>query len=212
MAEKINKGIFIVLDGPDGCGKSTQSRRLKEDLVSRGHEVVLTQEPGGTDLGGMIRDVILKKENIKLERITELFLFETDRAQHVGEIIKPALEDGKTVICDRFNAATFAYQGYALGMDIGLIKELDSAATGGLEPDLTLILDVDIKTGLERAGHVGQADRMEKRGFDFHEKVRQGFLDIAKNSPDKFRVIEVQEDMDHTHRLVKEAVLGVLEK
>ena len=162
-----------------------------------------TQEPGGTPLGKRIRDILLDKEDIRLEPQAELFLFEADRAQHVKETIKPALDEGKIVICDRFNTATFAYQGYGLGMDMGLIEKVDKAATGGLCPDLTILLDVDINTGLTRALSAHPADRMEKRQKTFHEKVRQGYLSIAKAHPGRFKIVEVKEEIDETYKEIK---------
>ena len=193
MAKELTKGIFITLEGPEGSGKSTQSASLCDDLINDGYDVVHTAQPGGTDLGAKIRDILLQKDNIRLGEKAELFLFEADRAQHVEEEIRPALEDRKIVICDRFNTATFAYQGYGLGMDMGLIETVDNAATGGLVPDLTLLMDLDIKTGLKRAGRTGAADRMEKRGNAFHEKVRQGYLDIAAKNPERIKVISVRD-------------------
>ena len=179
MAKKIRKGLFITFEGPEGSGKSTHSRRLFNDLVSDGYDAVHTIEPGGTALGNWVRKLLLEKDSIRLKGKAELFLFEADRAQHVEEIIDPLLIEGKIVLCDRFNASTFAYQGYGLGMDMDLIKKIDDAATGGLCPDLTILLDIDIKTGLERAQTGGSADRMEKRPVRFHEKVRQGYLALA---------------------------------
>jgi len=203
MAKKIRKGLFITFEGPEGSGKSTHSRRLYNDLVTDGYDAAYTMEPGGTALGNWVRKLLLEKDSIRLKKKAELFLFEADRAQHVEELIEPLLIEGKIVLCDRFNASTFAYQGYGLGLDKDLIKKIDDAATGGLCPDLTILLDVDIKTGLERAGTGGPADRMEKRPGQFHEKVRQGYLALAKESPERIKVIRVMEKIDKTYDLVK---------
>jgi len=132
MAEKLKKGLFITFEGPEGSGKSTHSKRVHEELLSSGLDVVHTAEPGGTPLGSKIRDILLEKEDIRLGELSELFLFEADRAQHLEETIGPALKEGKIVLCDRFNTATFAYQGYGLGMDMTMIEWIDSKATKGV--------------------------------------------------------------------------------
>jgi len=132
MAEKLKKGLFITFEGPEGSGKSTHSKRVHEELLSSGLDVVHTAEPGGTPLGSKIRDIPLEKEDIRLGELSELFLFEADRAQHLEETIGPALKEGKIVLCDRFNTATFAYQGYGLGMDMTMIEWIDSKATKGV--------------------------------------------------------------------------------
>ncbi|MFH1552801.1 MAG: dTMP kinase [Candidatus Omnitrophota bacterium] len=212
MAKKLTKGVFITFEGPEGSGKSTQSNRLHEDLLSRGYDAVHTLEPGGTPLGGKIREILLGKEEIGLVKEAELFLFEADRAQHVQEVILPALEAGKVVICDRFNTATFAYQGAGLGMDIRIVEAVDRMSTGELCPDLTILLDVEVETGLKRAGAEHTPDRMEKRSRDFHQRVRQGYLDIAKKSPDRIKVIRVAEDINETYKLVKERVYALIER
>ncbi|MDP8299877.1 MAG: dTMP kinase [Candidatus Tantalella remota] len=212
MAKELTRGIFITLEGPEGSGKSTQSASLCDDLIADGYQVVHTAQPGGTELGSKIRDILLQKDNIHLGEKAELFLFEADRAQHVEEMIRPALKDRKIVICDRFNTATFAYQGYGLGMDMSLIETVDNAATGGLVPDLTLLMDLDVKTGLKRALRAGAADRMEKRGNDFHTKVRQGYLELAAKYPERIKVISVREKIGDTYELVKKEVYSLIEK
>ncbi len=210
MAKKLTRGLFITFEGPEGCGKSTQSRRVYEELLSDGYEAICTVEPGDTSLGRRIRDILLEKEDVMINKQAELFLFEADRAQHVEEVICPALEARKIVICDRFNTATFAYQGYGLGMDMDLVKKVDAIATGGLRADMTILLDIDVVTGLGRANADRPADKMEKRGREFHEKVRQGYLAVAKKDPDKFKVIEVRENRDETYNLVREEVYGLI--
>ncbi len=211
MAKKLKKGLFITFEGPEGSGKSTHSKKLFSELRSSGYPAIRTSEPGDTLLGARVREILLKKDGIKLGQYAELFLFEADRAQHVEEVIRPALEAGKIVICDRFNTATFAYQGYGLGLDMGLIRKIDSAATGGLEPDLTLLLDVNVSTGLNRAGKARTADRMEKRGTGFHEKVRRGYLKLAAASGGKIKVIKVT-GKARTYALVKKEVYGFIER
>jgi len=212
MAKKLTKGLFITFEGPEGCGKSTHSSRIAEELKGAGYDVLRTLEPGGTELGKRIREVLLIKEDIPLEGGAEFLLFEADRAQHVREVILPAVEEGKVVICDRFNTSTFAYQGYGLGMDMDMVFAVDDVSTGGLKPDLTVLLDVDAATGLERAGKAGTADRMEKRDLAFHEKVRAGFLDLAEKDPARVKVVEVRDDIEETYALVKELVDGLIER
>ncbi|MGB2630781.1 MAG: dTMP kinase [Candidatus Omnitrophota bacterium] len=214
MAKKLTKGIFIAFEGPEGSGKSTHSRRIHEDLLSQGYDVIHTAEPGGTNLGEKLRGILLGygAAPISVVQKAELLLFEADRAQHVAEVILPALEAKKIVLCDRFNVATFAYQGYGLGMDLKKIEEIDSMATGGLEPDLTLLMDIDTATGLARATANHPADKMEKRGNEFHVKVRQGYLELAKRFSDRISVIEVKDDKDKTYELVREAVYGLIER
>jgi len=212
MAEEMKEGLFITFEGPEGSGKSTQSRRLFDDLAGKGHDVIYTAEPGGTALGECIRSIILDKDSVRLGKKAELFLFEADRTQHVEQLILPALNSGKIVICDRFNTATFAYQGYGLDMDKEIIKTLDDIAVSGLVPDLILLMDIDVETGLGRAGKGGSADRVEKRDLEFHEKVRQGYLSLAKEDQETIKVIEVTEDIDQTYNLVKDVVNSVIER
>jgi dTMP kinase len=212
MAEKIEKGLFITFEGPEGSGKSTQASLAADSLRSRGYKVLHTSEPGGTALGKKVREIILEKDEIPMGSLAELFLFEADRAQHVREVIRPAIRDKKIVICDRFNTATFAYQGYGLGMDMDLINRVDDAATGALKPDLTVLLDIDIKLGMSRAHARSSADRMEKRGEDFHRKVREGYLDLASRDAERIKVIEVAEDIDRTREKVEKEIYGLIER
>jgi len=211
MAKKLKKGLLITFDGPEGSGKSTHSSRIKDELLSQGYDVVYTREPGGTLLGKKIRDILLEKDEISLGKAAELFLFEADRAQHVEEIIAPALAAEKIVICDRFSAATFAYQGYASGTDIKIILDMDYLATTGIVPDLTILLDVDVKTGLERARGQSSPDRMEKKPLEFHEKVREGYFAIAEEHPGRIKLIEACQDITRTYELVKKEVYDFLQ-
>jgi len=212
MAENLKKGLFITFEGPEGCGKSTHSSRINKDLVASGYQTVHTAEPGGTPLGARIRQVLLEEESIGFNPYAELFLFEADRAQHIGDVIKPALDERKIVICDRFSTATFAYQGYGLGMDLDTVKEVDMLARAGIEPDLTIILDIDVKSGLERANKDRSADKMERRSIEFHEKVRQGYLSMAEQDPERIRVISSEGDIDAVYKRVREEVYGFIER
>jgi len=210
MEKKLKRGIFITFEGPEGSGKSTHSRRLAEELMRDGYDIVHTAEPGGTGLGRRIREILLEKDSVNLGARAELLLFEADRAQHLEELISPALEEGKLVLCDRFNTATFAYQGYGLGMDMDLIGMVDGMATGGMSPDLTVLLDVDAVTGLARAGREGPADRMEKRSADFHERVREGYLDLAAKDPVRMKVVDARAGIEETYGAIKDLVYDLI--
>ncbi|MBD3295816.1 MAG: dTMP kinase [Candidatus Omnitrophica bacterium] len=212
MASEMREGLFITFEGPEGCGKSTQSARLHKELRAEGVDAVLTAEPGGTDLGNRIREILLHKDEVSLGRMAELLLFEADRAQHVEEFIVPNLREGRVVLCDRYNTATFAYQGHGLGMDLGLLRRIDRICRKGVDPDLVLLLDVDVEIGLKRAGSGGPADRMEKRDRCFHEKVRQGYLRLAEEAGDRIRVISSGDDIETTYQAVRKEVHVFIER
>jgi dTMP kinase len=211
VEEKIEKGIFLTFEGPEGSGKSTQSELIYKCLVSDGYPVLRTFEPGGTELGKKIRDILLDKEEVRLGSLAELLLFEADRAQHMEEVILPALRGKKIVISDRFNTATFAYQGYGLGMDMEFIEKIDETVRGKVTPDLTIVLDIDVVTGIARATSGGKADRMEKRDREFHGRVREGYLDMAKKTPEKIKVIDTACGIDEVHEKVKREVYAFIE-
>ncbi|MBU0571064.1 MAG: dTMP kinase [Candidatus Omnitrophica bacterium] len=212
MAQELTKGLFITFEGPEGSGKSTHSKRLYRDLLNEGYDITRTSEPGGTALGEGIRELLLKTDSVRLDNMSELFLFEADRAQHVREMIKPSLKANRIVLCDRFNTATFAYQGYGLGMRMDLIEELDALATDGVRPDLTVLLDVDVPTGMARAKARGPADRMERRDIKFHEDVRRGYLALAALEAEKIRVVAAGDDIDRVYDSVKKEVYGLIER
>ncbi len=182
----MSRGRFITIEGPEGSGKSTHSRLLCEFLRGSGHKVLHTREPGGTRLGEAIRQVLLDKKNKNMSDGCELFLFLAARAQVVSEVIMPALKKGYIVVCDRFHDATVAYQGYGAGLDLKLIDSAGKLATGGLKPDLTILLDVETSAGLKRGGI---KDRMEVKPVRFHKKVRDGYFKIAKKEPRRIKVI-----------------------
>lgn len=173
------RGCFIVLDGVEGAGKTTQIPRLAAWLASRGKNVITTVEPGGTSIGRQIRAVLLDPANAAMSATTELLLYNAARAQHVSEVILPALESGAFVVCDRYSDSTMAYQGYARGLDRGMIGALDGISTGGLKPDLTIILDLPVEAGRERNANAGKSDRLELESAVFHQRVREGFHAIA---------------------------------
>jgi dTMP kinase len=189
------RGQFITFEGIDGSGKSTQIRLLAERLRGKGRDVFETVEPGGTAVGRQIRRLLLDATNQELRPTAELLLYFASRAQNVDECILPALAAGKIVLCDRFTDSTLAYQGYARGLGEEVVLTLDRIACRGLTPDLTLLIDIDLETGLARArvrnaSGAGHETRMDDQALGFHRKVRQAYLRIAKQSPNRFRLID----------------------
>lgn len=189
--------MFITLEGIEGSGKSTQIPHIVAYLEQRGHTCLVTKEPGGTAIGEQIRSILLDPGNSGLDATAELFLYEADRAQHVSRVIGPALEAGKTVICDRFSDSTVVYQGAARGVEAELIKRLNGIVQGAYRPDVTFLLDLPPEIGLSRAWHQiesglrqSRETRFEREKIRFHEKVRQGYLSLAEDEPDRFRVID----------------------
>ena len=203
----MKKGLFITFEGADGCGKTTQINLLKNWLMNKGYEVVLTREPGGKGLGEKVREILLNYDGEVSDRC-ESFLFLADRAQNIDIIVKPAIEQGKIVLCDRHTDSTLAYQGYGRGLDIAQIKLLNKLATGNLKPDLTLVFDVDIETSMLRVGN--EKDRMEKAGLDFFNKVREGYLNIAAEEPQRIKVVNATKQIDSVFEDVKNIVSNVL--
>ncbi|MDI6727514.1 MAG: dTMP kinase [Thermodesulfovibrionales bacterium] len=188
--QKSKKGIFISLEGIEGTGKTTQARLLSERLVEKGYEVMLTQEPGGTVIGNRIREILLHVDHREMSYMTEFLLYNAARAQHLSEKILPALNQGKVVITDRFTDSTIAYQGYGRGIDIELLKSIDLIATGGIRPDLTILFDLDVETGLQRNKGINKVDRLELEEIEFHKKVREGYLKIAEAEPDRIKTVD----------------------
>ncbi len=189
----MNKGMFVTFEGADGCGKTTQLSLLKDYLSANGYKVLVTREPGAGGLGQKLRDILLNYDGVVSNRC-ESFLFLADRAQHIDTIVKPAIEDGFIVLCDRHTDSTVAYQGYGRGLDIERINYLNNLATDGLKPDLTYVYDVDIETSMSRVGNT--KDRMESAGNDFFNKVRHGYLEIAQKEPDRVKVIDATLPID----------------
>lgn len=206
----LKRGIFITFEGPEGCGKSTQSK-LIYDHLKLSYDCVHTREPGGTKLGERVREVLLHSDGVNISDLAELFLFEAARAQIVREVIKPALARKKIVICDRFSDATFSYQGYGGRVPLGSIESLDRIATAGLKPDLTISLDIDTVTGLRRAKNKG-VDRMEKKDLAYHRRVRSGYLSRAKAQPGRIKVIRVIEGIEKVQVLVRKEVGRVIQR
>jgi dTMP kinase len=206
--------MFITLEGIEGSGKTTQVELLIGALQEKGYACIATREPGATRIGQGIRDILLDSTHNNMLPLTELLLYEADRAQHIHDVIQPALAGGMVVVSDRFFDATTVYQGYARGCDLDLIEKIHQIVLSGLRPDLTLILDLPVEIGLERAwqrirsrsGDLPE-DRFEKEAMEFHERVRQGYLTLVRNEPDRFRVIDASGDPQTAHRDVLEAVL-----
>lgn len=182
-------GLLITFEGGEGCGKSTQMAIVAQRLRDAGVPVRALREPGDTVLGEAVRRILLEPSGAGVDPIAELLLFEASRAQLLFEAIRPALERGETVLCDRYTDSTTAYQGYARGVDLDLVAALNAAATGGLVPDRTLVFDVEAAVALSRAT-AGGADRIESEESEFHERVRQGFLRVAVDDPERVRVVD----------------------
>ncbi|MDR2437139.1 MAG: dTMP kinase [Endomicrobium sp.] len=205
---KKNKGIFITIEGGEGSGKTTQSYLLKEYIEKLGREVLLTREPGGTIFAEAIRKILLDPKFAPAP-LTELFLYEAARVQHMKEFVVPALKAGKVVICDRFTDATIAYQGYGRKLNLKLINQLNKAATFGVLPQLTIYLDIDVEKGLNKAKNLDKesygsdGDRIERESVLFHNNVRKGYLSQAKKYPKRIKVIKTQKKVLATHKLVR---------
>jgi dTMP kinase len=200
----MGKGYFITLEGPDGSGKSTQARLLVEHLKKLNYSVILTREPGGTPLAEEIRRVILTPSREPLEPLAEILLYAASRTQHVNQLIKPALAEGKIVICERFIDSSLAYQGYALGRDLKLIQEINQIVVGDLQPDLTFLLDLETERSANRITNRADAtktkvDRIESRGVSFQEKVRQGYLVLAKQNSRIILINTTQKNIKEIH-------------
>lgn len=216
MAIAVPGGVFISFEGIEGSGKSTQARLLSDSFEAEGYRVFLTREPGGTMLGDRIRDILLDPRHTMMHELTELLLYNAARAQHLQEKIMPELAAGSVVITDRFTDSTVAYQGYGRGLDISTIYALDMIATGGFTPRLTVLLDMEVAEGLERNREARKSDRFELEALAFHQRVREGFLDIAKSNPDRFVIIDASVSVkdagsiirERTHRVISERLAG----
>ena len=202
------KGFFITFEGADGCGKTTQIKLLDEYLRTNGYKTLLTREPGAKGLGEKVREILLNYEGEVSPRC-ESFLFLADRAQNADCIIKPAINDGVIVLCDRHTDSTIAYQGYGRGVNIDELKKLNDMAVNGLKPDLTLVFDIDVHTSMSRVGN--EKDRMESAGTEFFERVRNGYLEISKQEPDRVKVIDSTKSIEEIHHKVLELVKNVIE-
>jgi dTMP kinase len=203
----MTRGLFLSLDGLDGTGKSTQCRLLADWLRGRGHEVVQCADPGGTAVGAALRDILLHHRG-ELAPACEAFLFMASRAQLVAEVIRPAVTSGRAVVCDRFLLANVVYQGYGGGLDVGRLWDIGRLSTGGLEPDLTLVLDLPLEAALSRRDRA--PDRMESRAREYQQRVREGFLTEARRRPDRIRVIDAGPAVEAVQARIREEVERVL--
>ena len=199
----MSKGLFITFEGGDGCGKTTQIKLLDEYLRNKGYKTLLTREPGSIGLGEKVREILLNYDG-EVSSVCESFLFLADRAQNVDCIIKPALDEGTIVICDRHTDSSVAYQGYGRGLDVDRINMLNNIATSGLKPDLTIVLDVDVETSQARVG--SEKDRMESAGIEFFERVRKGYIEIAKQEPERVKVVDAKQSIEDIHNQILELV------
>jgi dTMP kinase len=200
--------MFITLEGPDGSGKSMQIPLLAEFIRQRGYEVLTTREPGGTSIGDQIRQVIMKLGNTSMHPRTEILLFCAARAQIVEEVLKPALARGVVVISDRYMDSTLAYQGYGHNVDLNDLRQLLAFVTGGLKPDLTLLLDVDATVGLQRRQNSGgEWNRLDAYALDFHKRVREGYHELAKVEPQRWETI----DAGQSPEMVQSAIQKIIE-
>ena len=205
------KGLFITFEGIEGCGKSTQAHLLSRHLEANGHTVILTREPGGTPIAETIRGLLLDPNNAEMAPTTELLLYEAARAQHVDELIRPALEAGDIIICDRFHDSTTAYQGAGRSLSNIDLEKLHAIATAGLDPDITLLLDLPVEEGLRRAADASEPDRIEREHLSFHERVHQGFIDQAARYPERIKQVDASGSPEEIAHVVSALVDTLIE-
>lgn len=197
------KGKFITFEGSEGCGKSTQSKMLCRYLKRKGLRVLFLREPGGTAASEKIRNMLLDPKS-RIAPVAETLLYMAARAQVVEELIRPALDEGKIVVCDRFLDSTIAYQGFGLGLDIKMIRQVGNFATGKIAPDLTILLDLAVHKGLKH--RAGNSDRIERRSLKYHLRVRKGYLYLAKHDPTRIKVVKVDDDKNQTQERVRKII------
>ncbi len=216
-----HKGLFIAFEGGEGAGKTTQARILAENLRRVGRGVLLTREPGGTEIGERLREIILRPVKSTrdaaplqphLAAAAELFLFLAARAQLVAEVIKPALAGNAIVVCDRFTASTIAYQGYGRGLDLDAVEKASDLATGGLRPDLSVLLDVPVAAGLSRKAEAEESDAIGRESPDFHDRVRRGFHHLAAADPQRWSIINATRSIYDVSDAVMERVQSLLDR
>ncbi|MDD2521723.1 MAG: dTMP kinase [Anaerolineaceae bacterium] len=204
--------MFITFEGPEGSGKSTQLPQLAQFLEEAGFTVVKTREPGGTKIGDQIREILMRMENTELHPRTEILLFLAARAQLVEELIKPSLQSGTIILCDRYGDSTMAYQGYGHGLDLKILRSMLKFATGGLKPDLTFLLDVDVMTGLKRKKIKEEWNRLDAFELSFHERVRKGYHRLAQEEPERWRIIDATQDPEQVQEEIRIIVLEALKQ
>ncbi|MFH1446757.1 MAG: dTMP kinase [Chloroflexota bacterium] len=202
--------MFITLEGPEGSGKTSQMSNLSKYLREQGYEVITTREPGGTAIGDQIRSVLTNLENTELMPRTEILLFLAARAQLVEQLIRPALRNDKIVLCDRYGDSTLAYQGYGHQTDLELLKRLLAFATGGLKPDLTLFLDIDVDTGLQRKIHADEWNRLDAYEVAFHQRVRQGYHTLIAEEPGRWVLIDASQPQAEVQNRMRQVIMARL--
>ena len=211
MAKRnLKKGLFISFEGPEGSGKSTQAKLLYEYLKRNGYDVIFIHEPGTTRVGRMIRSILLDPENKELKPLTEMLLYMTSRAQLIDERMKPALDKKRIIICDRFLDSTLVYQGYGLGMDLKFIKNLGGIVCQGITPSLTIMLDLSPAVGLKRSKKI--KDRIERRNLSYHNKVRKGYLRVARTNSGRIKIISAESSRPHIHSQIIKLVNNLIRK
>ena len=215
----MKRGFLLTLEGPEGSGKSTHSRLLASYFTKKGIKTYCTREPGSTALGEKMRQLLLSPLHKNMSIRTELLLYEAARAQHVDEIIIPALGKNITVICDRFYDATFAYQGYGRKIDLNIVKYINDFAVNKVKPDLTILLDIDVNVGLKKSSHLskdsflgGESDRIEQEDIEFHKRVREGYLNLAKREPERIKVVMVKDEISKTQLEIQRYVDDLLKR
>lgn len=206
------KGIFISFEGIEGTGKTIQSKLLYEYLAKKGYEVTLTGEPGGTRIGLKIRDLLLSIENKGMTPLAELLLYNASRAQHIQEVILPVMNKGAIVITDRFTDSTVAYQGYGRGIDLSIINSIKRMIAADLQPDITVLLDLDVEVGLRRNRGINKMDRLELEDVEFHKRVRNGYLEIATKEPERIKLIDASEGIEQVHNRIIKIITDFLKK
>ena len=203
----MKKGLFITLEGGDGAGKSTQINNIREYFQSRGYDCLITREPGGTSIGEKLREILLDAGNGEMEAVTEMLVYAASRSQHVRELIRPAVEAGRVVICDRFKDSSLAYQG--AGRELGdIVETVNNIAVDGMVPDITFWMDIDPETGKARAAQVGEPDRLEKEKLDFHLRVYEGFKALQAENPDRIKRIDATQSIED----IREEIYGYLDE
>ena len=203
--------MFITLEGPEGSGKSSQLPLLQDFLINAGYSVFSTREPGGTLIGDQIREVLLDNKNIEMHPRTEILLFQASRAQLVEQVILPRIQKGEIVLCDRYADSTIAYQGYGHQVDLEKLKAIIDFATGGLKPDLTILLDLEVEIGLQRRKKEGDVNRLDQFVIEFHQRVRQGYHRLAESEPDRWVVVEASRSFEKVRKEIQKVVINKLE-
>jgi dTMP kinase len=208
----INQGLFISFEGVEGAGKTTNIEFIAEKIGQAGHEILHTREPGGTEIGEAIREILISKDLPEMHHNTELLLMFAARAEHLQRKIIPALAQGKWVLCDRFTDATYAYQGAGRGISKDHILLLETMVQGSLRPNYTFLFDLDAKIGLSRAKSRGETDRFEQQHIDFFNKVRNEYLSMAKGSPDRYRIVNAQHELPTVQKQIHGFIQEILNK